>query len=92
METKLTPELKGILNALKTKLEDGRELTLDDLNDVAGGADGETSCSAEGDYYYLEKMYKEFGSAVGRNLAVNLYGKELVDTVYGYMPYDEYGK
>ncbi len=91
VETILTPELKGKLDALKTKLEDGRELTLNDLNDVVGGANGETSRSAEEDYYYLEKVYKEFGSVVGRNLAVYMYGNELVDTVYGYMPYDEYG-
>ena len=91
MEKKLSQEIIAKVEEIRKKLADGKELTSDDLGVVAGGNAALSDRSPEEEYNDLVTVYKNFGPDVGYYYASGLYGKEIVDDVYGRLPYDVYG-
>lgn len=91
MENNTNPELRSKLEALLAKGYNGKQLNLEELDAVSGGSDVVEKCSQDELCDYLTSAYRDFGPQIAFEFALMIFGKETVDKVCNYLPYDVYG-
>ncbi|MBO4453141.1 MAG: bacteriocin [Clostridia bacterium] len=91
MEKKLDPELSEKLDALKAKFADDKQLSIEELNTVSGGAGYPNMSQREREFYdILMSVLNEDGPQALYDFTANLFGEDVAEGACGSLNYDEY--